>query len=57
MDWPTIIGASIIGAVFVLIIVRGIINKKKGKHSCGSCGSCGACNACGVNCHENNDKQ
>ena len=30
MDWPTIIGAAIIGAIFVLIVIRGIINKKKG---------------------------
>ena len=59
MDWPTIIGATIVGAIFVLIVVREIINKKKGKRSCSSCGSCSACSACsecGVNCHEDTNK-
>ena len=37
--WPTIIIAAVIGAIFVAIVVKEIINKKKGKHSC-SCG-CG----------------
>ena len=54
MDWPTIIVASIIGALLVLIAVRGIINKKKGKRSC-SCG--GSCSACGMNCHGNDNEK
>ena len=53
MDWPTIIVASVIGAILLFIIVRGIINKKKGKRSC----SCGSCGACGMNCHGNNDNK
>ena len=38
---PTIIIASVIGAIFVAVVVKEIIDKKKGKHSC-SCG-CGGC--------------
>lgn len=54
MDWPTIIIASIVAIVFVAIIARGIVNKKKGKSSC-SCG--GNCGACGLNCSgDKNDK-
>ena len=49
MDWPTIIVAAVIAVIFASIIVCGIINKKKGKHSC-SCGT--SCGACGMNCHE-----
>ena len=35
--WPTIAVASVIGVIFVIIVVREIVNKKKGKSSC-SCG-------------------
>lgn len=41
MNWQTIVVAAIVAAVFVAIVVKGIINKKKGKSSC-SCG-CGDC--------------
>ena len=41
MNWQTIVVAAIVVAVFAAIIVKGIINKKKGKSSC----SCG-CNGC-----------
>ncbi len=41
----TIIIASIIGFIFVAIVVKIIIDKKKGKHSC-SCG--GNCQVCGI---------
>lgn len=43
MNWPTIVIALIIGAIFAAIIIKGIINKKNGKSSC-SCG-CG-CDGC-----------
>ena len=42
MTWQTIVVAIIVGAIFTAIIVKGIINKKKGKSSC-ACGSCGGC--------------
>lgn len=42
MNWQTIVVAGIVAAVFVAIIVKAIIDKKKGKSSC-SCGSCGGC--------------
>ena len=48
MDWPTIIIAAVIAAVFAVIVVNGIRNKKKGKSSC-SCG-CGGCPMSGQ-CH------
>ena len=49
MNLPTIIVAAVVAAVFA-IVITGIRNKKKGKHSC-SCG--GSCGACGMNgsCH------
>ena len=41
MDWLTIVIASEIEIVVVAIIVKGILNKKKGKSSCGcNCGNC-----------------
>lgn len=51
---PTIIIASIIGIIVVAIIVRGIINKKNGKSSCG----CG-CSSCAMKevCHPEKKKE
>ena len=49
MNWPTIIIAAVIGVIFVAIVVKGIINKKNGKHTCscgGNCGACGMCSSC-----------
>ena len=51
MDWPTIIVASILAVIFLAIVITGIRNKKKGKHSCSSCGSCGGC-AMNGSCHK-----
>ena len=49
MPWPTIIVASLVAALFLAIVIKGIINKKKGKTSC-SCGcSCETCGMCGKN--------
>jgi len=42
MTWQTIVVASIVAVIFVAIVVKGIINKKKGKSSC-ACSSCGGC--------------
>ena len=39
----TAIIASVIGALFLAVVVVMIINKKKGKPSCSCGGSCGAC--------------
>ena len=49
---PTIIIGTIVGIVFFAIIIKGIINRKKGKSSC-SCG--GGCKGCAMNrtCHVN----
>ena len=44
MNAPTVIVALAVAAVFVAIVVRGIINRKKGKSSCG-CG-CDGCKGC-----------
>ncbi len=49
MNPATIIITAIIAAIFLAIVITGIRNKKKGKHSC-ACGSCGSCNACGGSC-------
>lgn len=47
MDWPTVIVASIIAAIFLAIVIRGIINKKKGKSSCGcGCSGCALKDSC-----------
>ncbi|MBE6885110.1 MAG: FeoB-associated Cys-rich membrane protein [Ruminococcaceae bacterium] len=48
MNWPTIIVAAVVLAVFLAIVITGIRNKKKGKSSC----SCG-CSECGMKgqCH------
>ena len=43
MDWPTIIVASVIALILVLIFINHIRNKKKGKHFCSCGGSCGGC--------------
>jgi xanthine dehydrogenase iron-sulfur cluster and FAD-binding subunit A len=45
---PTIIAASVIGLIVVLIYARQIQNKRAGKGGC-SCG--GNCGACGMSCH------
>lgn len=46
---PTVIVASVIGALFLAVLIKGIIDKKKGKHSCSCGGNCGACGCgCGL---------
>lgn len=40
---PTVIIASVIGVLFAAVVVKMIIDKKKGKHSCSCGGNCGAC--------------
>lgn len=44
--WPTIIIASLIGVIFVAIVVNEIVKKIKGKSSCSCGGNCGACGLC-----------
>ena len=46
--WPDVIVIAVIAAILALIVVRSVINKKKGKRSC-SCG-CGGC-AFKESCH------
>lgn len=49
---PTIIISTVVALVFLAIVVKGIINRKKGRHSCscgGSCGSCGMSEFCSAN--------
>ncbi|MBQ4137846.1 MAG: FeoB-associated Cys-rich membrane protein [Clostridia bacterium] len=43
---PTVIVAVIVAAIFVAIVVKNIINIKKGKGGC----SCN-CEGCSLNCH------
>lgn len=50
--WPTIIGASVVGLIVILIYARQIRNKRIGKGGC-SCG--GNCGACGMDCHSRED--
>lgn len=50
---PTIVITSIIAAVFLAIVIKGIVNKRNGKGSC-SCG-CGNCGMKDV-CHGKKDK-
>ncbi len=52
MNWQTYLVAAIVAAIFIAIVVKGIINKKNGKHSC-SCGSCSGC-ANSEFCHTKN---
>lgn len=49
---PTIIITTLIAIVFVLIVLNGIRNKKRGKHSCSCGGRCGSCGMSGL-CHGN----
>lgn len=45
--WLSIILIVVIAAIFVAIITKGIINKKKGKSSCGcGCESCAMKDSC-----------
>ncbi len=53
---PTIIVATIIGAIFLAIVISGIRNIKNGKHSCSCGGSCGSCGMNGM-CHANKNSQ
>lgn len=48
MDWPTIIVAAIVFALFLFVIIRGIQKKRRGEGGC----SCG-CSACAMrdSCH------
>lgn len=48
--WPTILVATVIGVIFLAILIKGIVDKKKGKHTCSCGGSCGAC-PMGASCH------
>jgi hypothetical protein len=43
---PTVIVASVIGVLLAAVVIKGIIDKKRGKHSCSCGGNCGACGAC-----------
>ena len=45
----SIVIISLIAVAFIAVVTVGIINKKKGKHSCSCGGSCGACPA-GCSC-------
>ena len=48
LNLPTILISAVIIAVFLLIVVKGIINRKQGKSSCGC--NCEGCAMKG-NCH------
>ena len=46
MEWLSILLVCLISAVFITIVVCGIINKIKGKSSCSCGGNCGVCGMC-----------
>jgi len=50
MNWPTIIVAAVVAAVFLAIVIKGVINRKNGKSYC-KCG--GGCDSCALKdtCH------
>lgn len=54
MNWPTIIISIIIALIFLVIVIKGVINFKKGKGSCGC--NCGGC-AFNGRCHQTNTKK
>ncbi|MBR3988833.1 MAG: FeoB-associated Cys-rich membrane protein [Clostridia bacterium] len=49
MNWQTWVVLGVIAVIFLAVVITGIINKKKGKHSC----SCG-CSGCAMKdaCHK-----
>ena len=54
INLPTLIVLVVIIAICTAIVVKGIINRKRGKTSC-SCG-CGGCAMADV-CHNNKNKK
>ncbi|MBO4963258.1 MAG: FeoB-associated Cys-rich membrane protein [Clostridia bacterium] len=46
MNWETIVGLIVVISLVIAIIVKSIIDKKKGKSSCSCGGNCSACNVC-----------
>lgn len=52
MGWYSYVILGVIVAVFLAIVIKGILNKKKGKSSC----SCG-CSGCAMKdtCHPQNN--
>ena len=51
MNWPTIIVASLVALVFVVIVAFEVRKRKSGKGSCSCGGSCGGCaGGCGCGC-------
>lgn len=55
MNWPTILVAVAVAAIFVAIVANEIRKKKKGISSCSCGGSCGGCAMHG-SCHANKEK-
>ena len=54
MNWQSYLVLGIIIAVVAVIVIKGIINKKKGKSSCGcGCEGCAFKNSCHSNDNEN----
>ncbi len=54
INMPTIIIGAIIAVIFVVIVIRGIIKRKRGERGCG-CG-CSGCPNSAV-CHKNSSTQ
>ena len=52
MNLPTILGAAIVAAVLIAIVVQGIRRRRRGQSGCG-CG-CESCPNAGV-CHPRQD--
>ena len=55
-SWLSYVVVTVVAVVFVAIVVKAVINKKKGKSSCSCGGNCGACTLCHhSNVNTNND--
>lgn len=54
--WATVIIASLLAAVFLVIVVNEIRKKKRGIRSCSCGGGCGSCQLCHRGEQENQTK-
>lgn len=54
MNWPTIIVAAIVAAIFIAIVISGIRKRRNGSGGCScGCGGCAMRDACHHQKYEN----